>query len=110
MQIANTDYKKLNEKLNINSSEAPIKYTTKIKRSELTYIKVECKSINGNNVKEKLNMHAGDDSLENYLSLVKSIHTLIKWYNWFDINENINGLQLTFETMNRALLDNPLDK
>ena len=53
-------------------SEAPIKHT-KIKRSELTHIKVECTSINRNNVKEQLNMHAGDNSLENYLLLVKHV-------------------------------------
>ena len=47
------------------SSEAPIKHTTKIKRSELTHIKVECTSVNGNNVKEQLNMHTGDESPEN---------------------------------------------
>ena len=91
-------------------SEAPIKHTTKIKRPELTYIKVECASVNGNNAKEQLNMHTGDDSPENYMLLVKSIQTLIKRHSWFDTADNDKGIKLAFETTNRALLDDPLDK
>ena len=91
-------------------SEAPIKYNTTIKKADLSYIKVECKSVNGNKVKEELNKHIDDDSPENYLLLVKSIKTLIKRYKWFDITENNDGIKLAFETMNRALLNNPLDQ
>lgn len=31
-------------------SEAPIKYNTTIKKADLSYIKVECESVNGNKV------------------------------------------------------------
>ena len=61
-------------------------------------------------MKEQLNIRTGDDSPENYLLLVKSIGTLIKRYNWFDVTTNNDGVKLAFETMNRALLDNPLDQ
>ena len=53
-------------------------------------------------------MRAGDDTPENYLLLLRTMQTLIKRYNWFDTTENTNGIKLAFETMNRALLDNPL--
>ena len=89
-------------------SEALAKHKTKIKKSELTRVKVERASINRSNAKEQLNTHTGDDSPENFLLLVKSIQTLIKRHNWLDASDN--GMKIAFETMNRASLDNPLDQ
>ena len=53
--------------------EAPIKHSTEIKKTELSCIKIECTNMNGDPVKEQLNVFVDDDAKESCTMLLKGI-------------------------------------
>ena len=89
--------------------EAPIKCSAEIKKTELPCTKTERTIMNSNSAKEQLNMFADEDPKEACIMLLKGIKTLKNRYKWFDTSTDIGGIKLAFETMTRALLDNPLE-
>ena len=90
-------------------NETPIKHSTEVKKTELSYTKTQCTSMNGNPAKEQLNMLADSDPKEAYIMLLKGIKTLTNRHKWFGTSSDNNRVKLAFETMGRALLENPLE-
>ena len=98
-----------NRKENMVIKDVPLKYKSSVKKSDLSCIKVVCKSVSRHDVEEEVPKFSGEESNESYLLTMKSIKTLAKRYQWFDVNKCSEGVKWAFETVNRALIDEPLD-
>ena len=89
--------------------DVPTKYKSSVKKTELTYIKVTCKSISGSDVKEEIPKFTGEESAESFLQTIKTIKTLARRCKWFESSTE-KGIELSFETTNRSLMNDPLEK
>lgn len=96
--------------------DVPMKLSTTVKKTELTYIKVTCKSASGTDVKEEVPKYSGEESLESFLLTIRTIQTLAKRYKWLEeptVEEGetvkVNGIDLALETVSRALGEDPLE-
>ena len=72
-------------------------------------MKIQCTSVNGNSLKEQLNMFACRDPKKVCIMLLKGIKSLTNRCKWFDASSDNNGVKLEVETTSRASLGDPLE-
>jgi len=88
----------------------PVRYENSVKNSELLFIKVVHVSVSGREIKEEVPKHTGKEGPEALLQTIKMANTLIKRYNLHSTaDSNTTGVALSFETMSRALANEPLN-
>ena len=90
------------------TKEVPIKYKSSIKKSKLINIKVTCKSITGDPIKEEVPKYLGEENGKHFLHVVKSVNGLVQRYDQQD-SATVNGNLIAFETLSCAMTDDALD-
>ena len=89
-------------------NEAPIKNRSNVKKAELTCIKVPCKSVTRDPIKEEVPKFSGEETGEHFLHATRTIKALAERCDWWD-DDTADGNSLAFETASRAMTDDALD-
>ena len=64
--------------------DVPMKLSTTVKKTDLTYIKATCKSASGSYVKEEVPKYLGEESLESFLLTTRTTQTLAERRKWLE--------------------------
>ena len=86
-----------------------MRFESLIKNSELILIEVVYESVSGHEVKEEVPKYTGREGPESCLQMLKTTDTLIRRYNLHSTDAgNTTGVAHSFETLSRALANEPL--
>ena len=99
-------------------NDVPMKLSTTVKNTKLTYIRATCKSASGADVKEEVPKHAREEILESFLLAIRTMQALEERHKYLEeataiegetVTRVTNGIDLALETVSRSLGKDPLE-